>query len=150
MADAHAYFVCRLHPQTTILALEAVAERVAPVEWAPFLTTVKSPMVQKPLLLGVNERVASRLSAARVPAPLVNSRRRIARKHAQQNGSTPAQAHVALVAWHLLITHVPQTIWQPPTVLRVDPLRWHVEVIVTSWKSDRHVATRKTTKEDPT
>jgi hypothetical protein len=52
------------------------------------------------------------------------------------------------VAWNLFITNVPQTIWQPQTVLRVYPIRWQVELRFTSWKSSLHVATLKTTKED--
>jgi Transposase DDE domain len=54
------------------------------------------------------------------------------------------------MAWNLFITNVPPTIWQPPTVLRVYPIRWQVEVIFKSWKSYLHVARLKTTKEDTT
>ena len=136
IADAHAYFVCRLTHQTTIL--EAVADRVVPVALAPFLTTVASPLVQQPILIGVTAQVASRLLAARVPEAVVNARRSMARKHAKPKGDTPAHAHVALLAWTLLITHLPQTMWPPQTVLRVDPLRWPVELMVTSWKSSLH------------
>jgi hypothetical protein len=83
--------------------------------------------VQQPILLGVTDRVASRLIAARVPEAVVKARRRMARKNAKKTGDTPSHNHLALLAWHLLITHVPQTIWQPLTVLRVYPLRWPVE-----------------------
>jgi Transposase DDE domain len=117
IADAHAYFLCRLNHQTTIW--EAVADRVVPVALAPCLTTVARSMVQQPIVIGVKEQVASRLLASRVPEAVVNSRRRMARKNAKQKGSTPAQAHLALVAWNLCITNVPQTIGQPQTVLRV-------------------------------
>jgi hypothetical protein len=148
IADAHAYFLCRLNHQTTIL--EAGADRVVPVALAPFLTTVASSIVQKPILIGVQEQVASRLIASRVPEAVVNSRRRMARKNAKKKGYTPSQAHLALLAWNLFITNVPQTIWQPQTVLRVYPIRWQVELIFKSWKSYLHLATLKTTKEDTT
>jgi Transposase DDE domain len=39
------------------------------------------------------------------------------------------------LTWNLFITNVPQTIWQPQTVLRVYPIRWQVELIFKSWKS---------------
>ena len=103
--------------------------------------------MQKPILLGAKERVASRLIASRVPEAVVNSRRRIARKNAKKKGYTPSQAHLALLAWNLFITHVPPTIWPPQPVLRVYPSRWQVELICKSWKSHLHVATIKTTKE---
>jgi Transposase DDE domain len=91
IADAHAYFLCRLNHQTTIL--EAGADCVVPVELAPFLTTVASSIVQKAILIGVKERVPSRLIASRVPEAIVNARRRIARKNAKKKGYIPSQAH---------------------------------------------------------
>ena len=148
IAAAPADFLCRLNHQTTILA--AVADRVAPVALAPCLATVESPIVQKPSLLGVNERVASRLIASRVPVAVVKARRRMARKNAKKTGYTPSQAHLAFLAWNLLITNVPPTIWPPQTGLRVYPLRWQVELIFQSWKRSRHLATLKTTKQHTT
>ena len=148
IAAAHASCLCRLNHQTTIL--EAVADRAAPVQLAPFLPTVERSIVQKPILIGVKERVASRLIASRVPEAVINARRRMARKNAKKKGYTASHAHLALLAWNLFLTNVPQTIWQPPTVLRVYPIRWQGELIFKSWKSYLHVATLKTTKEDTT
>jgi hypothetical protein len=88
---------------------------------------VECLMVQQPILIGVQERVASRLMASRVPEAVVNARRRLARKNAQKKGDTPSHTHLALLAWNLLIPNGPQTIWQPLTVLRVYPIRWQVE-----------------------
>ena len=73
--------------------------------------------------------------ADRVPDPLVKARRRGAHKKAKKNGETPSQAHLKRFAWNLLITHVPRTIGQTETVGKVYPIRWHIELIFTSWKS---------------
>jgi Transposase DDE domain len=148
IAAAHAYFLCRLNHQTTLL--EVVADRVAPVELARRLATVERPILEQPILIGATAQVAARLIAARVPEEVVNARRRIARKNAKKKGYTPSQAHLTLLAWNLFITNVPETIWQPPTVLKVYPIRWQVELIFKSWKSYLHLASIKTTKEAPT
>jgi hypothetical protein len=145
---AHAYFLCRLNHQTTLL--EVVADQVAPVALARRLATVERPILEQPILIGAKAQVATRLIAARVPEEVVNGRRRIARKNAKKKGYTPSQAHLTLLAWNLFITNVPETIWQPTTVLKVYPIRWQVELIFKSWKSYLHLASIKTTKAEPT
>jgi hypothetical protein len=148
IAAAHAYFVCRLNHQATLL--ETVADRVAPVELAGRLATVERAILEQPILIGTKEQVAVRLIAARVPEDVVNARRRAARKNAKKKGYTPSHAHLTLLAWSLFITNVPETIWQTATVLKVYPIRWQIELIFKSWKSYLHLAALKTTKEDPT
>jgi hypothetical protein len=130
--------------------LETVADRLAPLALAPRLATIKSPRLAPPIWLGAKAPVAARLIAARVPEDVVNARRRMARKNAQNKGDTPSHAPVTLLAWHLCITHGPEAIWQTATVRKVYPLRWHVELSLKSWKSSRHGASSKTTKDDPT
>jgi hypothetical protein len=144
LAAAHAYFVCRLNHQTTLL--EVVADRLAPVELAGRLATVGSPLWEQPILIGAKEQVAARLIAARVPEEVVKARRHTARKNAKKKGYTPSQAHLTLLAWNLFITNVPETIWQTTTILKVYPIRWQVELIFKSWKSYLHLASIKTVK----
>lgn len=148
IAAANAYFISRLNHQATLL--EAVADRVAPVELAGRLAAVERAILEQPILIGTKEQVAARLIAARVPEDVVNARRRAARKNAKKKGYTPSHAHLTLLAWSLFITNVPETIWQTTTVLKVYPIRWQIELIFKSWKSYLHLASLKTTKEDST
>ena len=148
IAAAHAYLLCRLNHQTTLL--EAVTDRVAPVELASRLAMGKRPLLEQPILIGAKAQVAARLMAASVPEEVVNARRRMARKTAQKKGYTPSQTHLTLLAWHLCITHVPETMWPTATVLKVYPMRWQVELMFKAWKSDLPLASIKTTKEDST
>lgn len=106
--------------------------------------------MERPIFLGAKERVAARLIASRVPEAIVNERRRRARQNAKKKGSTPSQAHLALLAWSLLITNVPHTIWQTAMVVKVYPLRWQIELIFKSWKSSLHLASLTTKQEDTT
>jgi DDE family transposase len=136
IVEAGAYFLSRLNHQTTIF--DADTGGLQPLELAAFLNTVESNRTEKAILLGAKERVASRLVAYRLPEPIVNARRRIAKKNAKKKGYTPSQAHLALLAWNLFITNVPRTIWKTETVGKVYPIRWQVELIFKSWKSYLH------------
>jgi hypothetical protein len=136
MAAATAYGVCRRNHQATLW--EAVAGRLSPVAWACRLAPVKSPRLEQPSWMGAQEQGAARLSAARVPEEVVKARRRLARKNAKPRGETPSHAHVTRWAWHLFITHGPETIGQTAPVLHVSPRRWPVERLFTSCKSALH------------
>jgi len=150
IATAGAYCFCRLNHPTNIC--QTVAGRLCPMKLAEFLTTVEHdrPLLEKSISLGATERVAARLMAVRRPEAIVNKRRRIARKNASKKGYTPSQAHLTLMAWHLFMTHVPPTIGNTATIVKVYPLRWQIERIFKSWKSSLHVASITTHKEDST
>ncbi len=148
IAEAGAYFLSRLNHQTTIF--DASAGQVQSLELARFLQTVEGNSIEKPIFLGAKERVASRLIAYRLPEPIVNERRRIAKKKAKKKGYTPSKTHRELLAWNLFITNVPHTIWKTETVGKAYPIRWQVELIFKSWKSYLHLASIKTKKADTT
>jgi len=148
IVEAGAYFLSRLNHQTTIW--DATPGRVQPLELASLLNTVLGDSIEHAIFLGAKEQGASRLVAYRVPESVVNERRRRAKKNAKKKGYTPSQAHLVLLAWNLFITNVPRTIWKTETVGRVYPIRWQVELIFKSWKSDLHVASIKTKKADTT
>lgn len=148
IAHAGGYFLSRLNHQTTIL--DADTERLPPLDLVAFLSPVESHSTEKAIFLGAKERVAARLVAYRLPEPIVNARRRGANKKAKKKGYTPSKAHRALLAWNLLLTNVPHTIWKTATVGNVYPLRWQIELIFKSWKSSLHLASIQTTKEDTT
>jgi hypothetical protein len=148
IAAARAYFLTRLNHQVTLS--EARQGRVHALELARVLATEPRPLLEKAIFLGARERVAARLIAARVPAAVVNERRRKARRAARKRGYTPSQAHLTLLAWNLFITNVPGTVWTPETVCKAYPLRWQVELIFKSWKSYLHLATLPTKTKEPT
>jgi Transposase DDE domain len=146
IADAGAYFFSRLKHQTTILHTEA--GRLHPLELASLLTTVADHCLETPIVLGAQEQVACRLVASRVPEPIVNERRRKAKKKAKKKGYTPSNVPLPLLAWHIFMTNVPQTIGKMAAVFKASPLRWHIALIFKSWKRYLHWASIKTKKED--
>jgi hypothetical protein len=148
IAAAQAYFLSRLNHQTTLL--EVSEGRVRALELARVLGKESRPLLEKTILLGARERVAARLIAVRMPDAVVNARRRQARRVAKKRGYTPSQAHLTLLAWNLFITNVPATVWPPQTVCTAYSLRWQVELVFKSWKSDLHLATLTTTTKHST
>jgi hypothetical protein len=72
-----------------------------------------------------------------MPECIVNERRRLAKKKAKKKGYTPSKAHLALLAWNLFITNVPHTIWQPPTIRKVYPIRWQIEIFQPHYDSSK-------------
>ena len=148
IAAAQAYFLSRLNHQTTLL--EVSEGRVRALELARVLGKEARPLLEKTILLGARERVAARLIAVRLPDAVVSTRRRQARRVAKKRGYTPSQAHLTLLAWNLFIPNVPATVWPPQTVCIAYSLRWQVELVFKSWKSDLHLATLTTTTKHST
>ena len=148
LAAAEAYFLTRLNHQTALYT--AVAGRLQRVELPRLFQGESRALVEHSVYLGAGEQVAVRLIAARVPAAVVNERRRKARHAARKRGYTPSQAHLTLLAWNLFITNVSSTVWTPATVCRAYALRWQAELVFKSWKSDLHLATVPTKTQDPT
>ena len=148
IAQADAYFLTRLNHQAALYG--AVGGRLQRLELAQVLQATPGPLLETTLYLGTREHVAVRLIAVRMPEAIVNERRRKARKAARKRGYTPSQAHLALVAWNLFITNVPGTVWTPTSVCQAYSLRWQVELVFKSWKSDLHIATLPTKTQEPT
>jgi len=148
IAAAEAYFLTRLNHQTALY--EAVAGRLRRVELSQLLHHESRALVEHAVYLGAGERLAVRLIAARVPEAVVNERRRQARRVAKKRGYTPSQAHLTLLAWNLFITNVPGTVWTPATVCTAYSIRWQVELVFKSCKSDLHLATLPTKTVAPT
>jgi len=148
IAQADAYFLPRFNHQTALY--DAVGGRLQRVELAQMLKAEAGLLLEKPLYLGARERVAVRLIAARVPETVVNERRRKARYAARKRGYTPSQTHLTLLAWNLFITNVPGTVWTAVSVCKAYSLRWQVELIFKSWKSDLQLSTLPTKNEVPT
>jgi hypothetical protein len=148
IAQAEASFLTRLNHQTALST--AVAGRVQRTEFLSRLHGESRSLVEHRVYRGAGERLAVRLIAARVPEAVVNERRRKARATAKKRGYTPSQAHLTLLAWNLFITNVPSTVWTPMTICKAYSLRWQVELVFKSWKSDLHLATLPTKTETPT
>ena len=139
---AQAYFLSRFNHQTSLR--EVVGGRTQPLDLSQCLRQDSRAVVEKTVLLGTRDGVATRLIALRMPEAIVNDRRRQAYAVAKKCGYTPSRRHLTLMAWNLFITNVPATVWPPQTVGVVYSLRWQIELVFKAWKSGLHLATVRT------
>jgi hypothetical protein len=148
LALAGAYFLTRLNHQTNLFAPSAGGMHHG--ELAQRLQGVEGKLIESAIFLGAKALVPSRLVAVRMPEPIVNARRRVAKKTAKKKGYMPSKAPLNLWAWNLFISNVPSMIWKTTTVVKGYPMRWQIELIFKSWKSYLHVASINTKKADTT
>lgn len=106
----------------------------------------QGPTVDQPVQLGAQERLAARLVAVRLPAALVNRRRRQLRAAAQREGQTPSQTKLELAAWNLFVTNVPGTLLSTDEVLVLARVRWQIELLFKLWKSQGQIDTSRSAK----
>ena len=84
---------------------------------------------------GDGERYQVRLIAAKLPPAEAAAARRRARQNARDHGRTVQPQTLLVAGWVLLITTVPGARWDAPAVLRLDRVRWQVELVFKRMKS---------------
>jgi hypothetical protein len=97
-------------------------------------------VVDVPVLLGIKDRLPSRLIAVRVPEEVANRRRQKAREKATKSGRTPSAEYLELLGWSLFVTNLPpeKLTWKEAVVLY--RARWQIELLFKLWKSHNHLA----------
>lgn len=139
--QAGVYWLSRYQIQTTIS--ERQGRRV---EDLPRWLTQQGQAVDQPIQLGAKERLACRLVGARLPAHLVNQRRRKLRAEAQREGQTPSKTKLVLAAWNLFVTNVPGSLLSLDEALVLARVRWQIELLFKLWKSHGRIDQSRSTK----
>ncbi len=98
------------------------------------------------VLVGKETAVAARLLARRVPQAVVDERRRRIRAAAKEKGRAPARAAMALAAWNVVITNIPQDLLSLEEAFVLTRVRWQIELLFKLWKSHGRVDDWRTTK----
>lgn len=91
------------------------------------------------VLMGSTEKVSVRLVAQKLPENIANERRRKARKNRDRR-CKPNKEHMMLLGWEIFITNVSENVWTQKNVCEIYGLRWRIEIIFKSWKSNFHMA----------
>ena len=81
-----------------------------------------------------SEKTLMRLVVLPVPEEVANLRRARAKHHRDQR-CAPSKQRLALMDWSMFVTNVSQKIWPAKVVAQVYRLRWRIEIIFKSWKS---------------
>lgn len=123
------YWLSRLQVQTTVF--DAKGRRVA-VE--RLLAAQKDSIVDIPVSLGAEQRLAARLLAARVPQAVAQERRHKLRAEASHKGQPVSRARLALADWTILVTNAPRDMLSLQEALVLARARWQIELLFRLWK----------------
>jgi hypothetical protein len=88
------------------------------------------------LLMGHQKKVPVRVFYYRLPADVVQERRRKARKEAKQRGKTCSQHALDWLDWVIFISNAPENLLNSEQVAIVYRLRWQIEIIFKVWKQE--------------
>jgi hypothetical protein len=139
IGNAAAYWISRLQHNTKVFDGEGKL-----LALLPFLRKHGAHgLVDVPVLLGENERLACRLIAVRVPAEVAARRRQQIREKARDHGREPSREYLALQGWTIFVTNcAPELLgWKEVVVLY--RARWQIELLFKLWKSHNHLAARE-------
>lgn len=133
------YFLSRLQFGTGVLLPESGVVEL--MEWLP---KQAGPFVDRPILLGKEQRLPCRLIAWRVPEEQANRRRqKLRRESVSKYGKEPSAERLAWCDWTLLVTNVPAEMMTSKEALVLYRARWQVELLFKRWKSQDLVAVLK-------
>jgi hypothetical protein len=91
-------------------------------------------VIDLPVYMG-HERVGCRFLAYRLPAPVVQERRRKALEEARKKGRQLSQEYLDWLSFGFYVTNISEQVWPPKVVGTVYRLRWQVELTFRNWKS---------------
>jgi hypothetical protein len=134
---AGAYVVCRLHSQVGVYATPTACHAL---DMAELVGDLAGNQYEFKGYVGGKTRLPMRILLHRLPASVVEERRRKAQSNARRRGKTYSQAYLSLLAWAILITNVPPERLSFEQVLAVYPIRWQIELVFKLWKSHARLA----------
>jgi len=135
LGAGQASYISRLQHGTTVLDENGQAFNLRQL-----LSQTAGNLVDMPVLLGVNERLPSRLIAVRVPEEVAARRRQKAIEKAAKRGRTPSAEYLELLGWSLFVTNLSaeHLTWKEAVVLY--RARWQIELLFKLWKSHNRLA----------
>ena len=137
IAQAEAYFLCRLHPQ---VGLYETANSSTSLDLAQRLKQVVGDRLEFTSYLGSQSRLLVRVLGQRLPATVIAHRHRKARATARRKNKPYSQNYLTLLDWSILITNVPQERLSFEHVMALYPIRWQIELLFKLWKSHAKLA----------
>jgi hypothetical protein len=131
MGRRGAYWISRLQFGTSVFTPGG-----RPLVLLQWLAGQPGPVVDEPVLVGAERKVACRIVAWRVPAEVANRRRQKLLDQARRKGDRPpTPQRLAWCDWTVLITNVPPDLLAPREVAVLYRARWQIELLFKRWKS---------------
>jgi hypothetical protein len=102
--------------------------------------------IDRPILLGVKDRMACRLILLRVPQEVAARGRKKAHEKAAKHGRVPTRECLAWCDWTVYVTNCPVELLTWKEVVVLYRTRWQIELLFKLWKShsqlDKHRSAR--------
>lgn len=125
------FFVSRYQCKTALFSLEQ-ERRIDLVGW---LAEQTANVVDVPVKIGKQHRLAGRLVAIRVPEEVAQKRRERVLEAAQKRGKKVSAERLKLCAWTLLLTNIPVGLASVAELAALARCRWQIELLFKLWKS---------------
>jgi hypothetical protein len=136
MLLAKEYFLSRLQFGTAVLL-----SATQPINVLAWLSKQPGPFVDRPILLGQEQRLPCRLIAWRVPPAQANRRRRkLHQEVMRKRGQQPSAERLAWCDWTMLVTNTAVDLLTPAESVVLYRARWQIELLFKRWKSQDLVA----------
>jgi hypothetical protein len=135
IAAGLAYFISRL--ETRCVLYHPLTQQE--FDLLAHLNTLSEGQVELNLLVGREVKLPCRVLAVRLPAEVVQERRRKAKANARRKGRTLSANKLAWLAWNVYITNVPPTMLTLPQAVLMYTLRWQIELLFRLWKNEAHL-----------
>lgn len=142
IATSGAYFLSRFRSPTAVF--DASGERIADV--VAWLEQSQSRVVEASVTLGVEDRLACRLIAIRVPDEVRKKRRVDLRRQGKIKGYRPSAVRVGLCGWNVFVTNLSAEQLSAAEAMALIRLRWQVELLFKGWKSDGRLAMSRSSR----
>lgn len=132
LAQNGVFFVSRLHSQAGLYVSKDSSQAVDLLK----IVGKKGSHGELAYYLGSQERVPVRLIYNRLPANVIEERRRKAHKAARERGQICSKQTLASLEWLFFVTNAPDALLNRQQIGEVYRLRWQIELIFKVWKSE--------------
>lgn len=141
LAEQGVFYLSRLQPQTVVF--DKAGRRLDLVK---VLMEAGDALVDRPVELGIQQRLPCRLLAVRVPPAVAAERRRRLHKEARRRGQTVSKRSLAQADWTILATNAPVEKLSVREALVLIRVRWQIELLFKLWKERGKIDEWRTSK----
>ena len=131
LAHRGVYFITRIQSHTALFSPQGEPLK----NLYAWLKQQRKQVVDRPVVLGIQERLRCRLVAVRVPAEVLRKRRARLKKDAQRRGRPISSTQWAATEWVILATNIPPEMATSEEIGVLYRVRWQIELLFKLWKS---------------
>jgi hypothetical protein len=135
LSQQRVFWISRIQPHTAVFSPHGASRKLC-----PWLKKSRRTVIDEPILLGAQERLACRLIAVQVPPHVRRKRLQRLEKDARRRGRPVSQLQRDWTAWTILVTNLPEDEFTWEEVCVLYRVRWQIELLFKLWKSYNRIA----------